>query len=456
MIYFCYIASLIVYAIDPYISIKVLCQTFEKKSSNLRYYIGSGIGLYILVLIKQIVAFQNVPAIINMIFFPVLILYLICFCILLLKNKLWSKLFVIGLLFILSTVMDFLTVGSWLLFTNVPLEDMTNFGVINCLMTINARFLGLLIYKLIFIKYKDTGKNYIAIFKELLPVVLCNLILEIPVMALFNNMQLINYKISTLYGIMFGQIVIVLCVSIYMIMIHLKKQRNAMQMVLKMQQMEIELSSYQSIAETTRQVRQIRHDMKSHLFLTRSYIEKGELEMAIDYINNLYTIIQEADTTFCLDNLLLAAILSEKGKLAKTQSIRFDIRITVNNFQIEDRDLNCMLSNILDNAVEAQQFVPLEQRYIDLEMYHFSNRISISCENSMSKKPSFNTLGKLVSTKSEGFGEHGLGIDIIREIARKYHGFCTIDYTDTRFTIKVVYPIGEMRGDWNETDYTYC
>ena len=43
---------------------------------------------------------------------------------------------------------------------------------------------------------------------------------------------------------------------------------------------------------------------------------------------------------------------------------------------------------------------------------------------------------RLVTLKEEH--GHGLGLDSIRHVAERYHGYCAVSHTDDEFTVKVV------------------
>ncbi len=85
--------------------------------------------------------------------------------------------------------------------------------------------------------------------------------------------------------------------------------------------------------------------------------------------------------------------------------------------------MSSLLSNLLDNAIEAAQ--QTETSYIKFEIFKYKAYYDICVENSFMGKNSIVHSGfHLLSTKSNSV-MHGYGTQIIEDIARKYDGDST-------------------------------
>jgi sensor histidine kinase regulating citrate/malate metabolism len=102
---------------------------------------------------------------------------------------------------------------------------------------------------------------------------------------------------------------------------------------------------------------------------------------------------------------------------------------------ISDRDLHSLLTDVLRNALEAQDDVKISNRYITLKLERQKPYFIITCENSKTGAI-IEVNGRFRSTKS-GLGR-GLGILSIEHIAERYSGSVTIKHDSTHFIITVM------------------
>jgi sensor histidine kinase regulating citrate/malate metabolism len=103
---------------------------------------------------------------------------------------------------------------------------------------------------------------------------------------------------------------------------------------------------------------------------------------------------------------------------------------------IPDTDLCILLGNILDNAIEASEQVTDEKGYIDLELNDSNEILSIHCSNNYHIEPIMQN-GKLVTTKTSRI-LHGIGMQNIADMVKKYDGSMEYQYSDQVFSIDVL------------------
>ena len=99
-------------------------------------------------------------------------------------------------------------------------------------------------------------------------------------------------------------------------------------------------------------------------------------------------------------------------------------------------DLTTIVSNLLDNAVDAVLELPEEQRYIHFAVAFQMGEIMIHVEN-----PTKNDLKRegntVVSTKE---GHFGLGLKNVEMVVKKYKGDFKTDVEDGIFTAAITIP----------------
>ena len=125
-------------------------------------------------------------------------------------------------------------------------------------------------------------------------------------------------------------------------------------------------------------------------------------------------------------------------KLSTLDNVEVLISGYVGNYaDIADVDLACILGNILDNAIEAQDHVISSKRIELLFLRKNSNRIII-CKNTV-KESVLQNNQRLKSTK-EAPELHGMGHQIVETTVKKYNGLIDYFEKDDMFGVQIVLP----------------
>ena len=102
-------------------------------------------------------------------------------------------------------------------------------------------------------------------------------------------------------------------------------------------------------------------------------------------------------------------------------------------------DLNILLGNMLDNAIEAVNSLPEENRVIDLKLHTDDHFFRITEKNTFSGSVNINQDG-LVSSKPEN-GYHGFGSQSMKYIVDRYNGQMALDVNENVFILHVIIPM---------------
>ncbi|MBR6646973.1 MAG: sensor histidine kinase, partial [Clostridia bacterium] len=158
------------------------------------------------------------------------------------------------------------------------------------------------------------------------------------------------------------------------------------------------------------------HDEKNHLATIKSLSDNKETN---DYIDRLCGEIKVSSLFGNTENKMLDLVLNKYSYICENDDIRFNVTVkTANLTFIENTDLVTVMSNMLDNAVEAAKVSA--EKYIDLSINRTNGFDIITCTNSCDKKPQ--SIGKMLKTTKTDDGLHGLGVNSIRRIVKKYNG----------------------------------
>ena len=192
--------------------------------------------------------------------------------------------------------------------------------------------------------------------------------------------------------------------------------------------------------ETTRKIRQFRHDMKLHLSAVRELAEKKDTDGIISYIDELSNGPGMGKSDFANSgNLLLDGLLNQAYERAVKAKIQMKLRLEIPyKLNISDADLYVILGNALENALEASEKVPQEEgRLIELSLVYKNGDLRIGIRNRYAEEPRKDSKGTFLSSKI--YSEyHGIGLYYIRETVKKYHGFMDIHTENKIFSLVIV------------------
>ena len=128
---------------------------------------------------------------------------------------------------------------------------------------------------------------------------------------------------------------------------------------------------------------------------------------------------------------ILNYIVEEVGKFGG--KVTTDIKI-VENLQIDDFDMNIMLSNLLLNSYEAIQ--KSEKKELEIIMKYDRGILKLRIKNT------FNGVirvkqDRLLTTKGNT-QEHGIGLESVKKIVEKYNGEMKVDHTREEFWVDIL------------------
>lgn len=102
---------------------------------------------------------------------------------------------------------------------------------------------------------------------------------------------------------------------------------------------------------------------------------------------------------------------------------------------ISEVDLNIILGNLLDNAADA--LAKVDKKILDIKIKYERGILYISIYNSYNGKIIVDKRGKLLTGKLEK-ENHGLGLESVERIVKKYNGISKISYEEHIFKIDIM------------------
>lgn len=192
--------------------------------------------------------------------------------------------------------------------------------------------------------------------------------------------------------------------------------------------------NYQALHKEQKEYAQNYHDFNNHLIALKSLISDGSYEKALAYIDKVQRPMNAVNSLMRTGVDIVDAILNTKEQLARDYGISIHIQADFpTNSNLEPADICAILSNLLDNAIEACLKMPASQeRFIRFSCGSNNNIFIIKVKNSVAQDP-FDKNGKLPTTK-ENKKIHGLGLKSIASAAERYDGIATYSCKNNVFT----------------------
>ena len=197
---------------------------------------------------------------------------------------------------------------------------------------------------------------------------------------------------------------------------------------------EILQKYYTEVENMYARMRGWRHDYRHHIQAMKVHAAKGEYAEIDRYLDMLDQDLTNVETVVKTGNRMADAILNSKLSLAEQKEIRIkaEARIPV-SLTVSELDLCTIISNLLDNAMEACMELPPQERLIRVYMEMKGNYLYFALTNTAKgeKKHSFR------STKGKG---HGLGLSRVDAAVKKYGGYVTRASEDGAFSTEILLP----------------
>lgn len=217
----------------------------------------------------------------------------------------------------------------------------------------------------------------------------------------------------SVYALVFTTAIFLANIAIMYIIYCLEKmERELLHSTLLSQQMEVQTKSIIALEKSYRAQRTSAHEFNHHLHAISSLLQKEQYDTATQYIGQLTN--QQSTRIFCINshNPIIDAILNQKYQFATEQGIDMQFKVNdLSNITIPTDSIVVLLSNLLDNAIEACS------RYTSSKIIRFSmisgNTIFLTIDNT--SLPVAIVDGEIATTKANK-NDHGYGLINVKRI----------------------------------------
>ena len=249
-----------------------------------------------------------------------------------------------------------------------------------------------------------------------------------------------DFSAVRLYVLVAVAVVVISNISVYFILHQVQKLlKGKYELRLMQEKIAFERTRAKEVGAMWHKICGVRDDMQNHLSVISKKLKNEETAACEAYIDALLPSVENTGMLIRSGNTVLDYLVN--SKLCHLGDIQVKVSGYVGRLEhIEDADLACMLGNILDNAVEAQQNVTEDKR-IELHFLVKNGNFSIVCKNTV-KESVLTTNRNLRSTKNDAH-EHGLGHQIVEAVVEKHGGLIEYFEQDNMFGVQIILPLTE-------------
>lgn len=268
------------------------------------------------------------------------------------------------------------------------------------------------------------------------------LLLVIPAMSVIVLSALMLGEPPKMYAILISGCMLMINISVFYLYnvlienyIHLRDNDIYKQQTYAYQnQLEV-------IMESGNRVRALRHDMKNHILALQVLVQRNEAEETNKYLDSMKNFMTNPEEYVKTGNDTVDSLLNYKIQKANEVLNVVETKISIpEQLCLRSFDLNVLLGNLLDNAIDASMqtedkklkiTIRLDRGILFLNIYN-------SCQRIADGKSDFS------DTTKEDKVNHGIGLKNVRRIVEKYHGDITFLYENGSVETNVMMYVKEM------------
>ncbi len=202
--------------------------------------------------------------------------------------------------------------------------------------------------------------------------------------------------------------------------------------------LEQEIRMYENQFEIIRQsqinTRSLKHDMKHHLKMLSDLVSSGDKEAALKYLSDMGAFMDNSEVFISSGNERIDSILNYMIEKAKNANIHITWKIQIpEQIEISTFDINVILSNLLDNALNALSDIP--DPTLEILIKYDRGILCINIKNNCNhEQASIHDIHSVFEPENE----HGYGLKNVQRIVKKYHGSLSAECVNNVFNTSIL------------------
>lgn len=259
-------------------------------------------------------------------------------------------------------------------------------------------------------------------------------LIVIPLLSVLLAFFLAIYSKENYMVFAASSVVLVINIALFFIVdiIIQNQTETATQSILKEQNESLK-SQLEIMIEASKNINILKHDFINHNAIVCAMIDEGDVENAKRYLGAMSAEVSNIKGTVC-GNIVIDSVLNFKSKKAADKGLSIKANITVPDyFGVDQFDLNCILSNLLDNAIENTDIRISPE--VTITIAYNKNMLAVEVSNAYAGGVKF--LNDLPRTGKANMLEHGFGLQSVKKVVKKYDGELLFETENSCFKTKI-------------------
>ncbi len=212
-----------------------------------------------------------------------------------------------------------------------------------------------------------------------------------------------------------------LMLYLYNLLLHSISQQYEMEMLKT--QLQAYANQLNVVLRGEEKIKALRHDIKHHLNELMLLANKHDVAEIQKYIGEMNSFLKNPNEIVASGNLEIDSVLNFMLQKAEKELKTVDIKVMLPEKVRHSFDINVMLGNLLENAIEAAG--KTENKYLSVHIKLKRGILKVKIENSFESCilcEEQNRKDTILKTTKPFTEQHGIGLKNVKKIVEKYNG----------------------------------
>lgn len=320
----------------------------------------------------------------------------------------------------------------------------------------------------LFVNYRDGGAyNQIYAVISLFLIFMCELVIEkmitihkdaedaqnislvlMPICSIIVITLLIYTDTCTDIGLTIVSIGLLianfLMLYLYNLLLHSISQQYEMEMLKT--QLQAYANQLNVVLRGEEKIKALRHDIKHHLNELMLLANKHDVAEIQKYIDEMNSFLKNPNEIVASGNLEIDSVLNFMLQKAEKELKTVDIKVMLPEKVRHSFDINVILGNLLENAIEAAG--KTENKYLSVHIKLKRGILKVKIENSFESSCTLcekqNRKDTILKTTKPFTEQHGIGLKNVKKIVEKYNGTMAVTAQEGIFCVNLLLYMARM------------
>ena len=320
----------------------------------------------------------------------------------------------------------------------------------------------------LFVNYRDGGAyNQIYAVISLFLIFMCELVIEkmitihkdaedaqnislvlMPICSIIVITLLIYTDTCTDIGLTIVSIGLLianfLMLYLYNLLLHSISQQYEMEMLKT--QLQAYANQLNVVLRGEEKIKALRHDIKHHLNELMLLANKHDVAEIQKYIDEMNSFLKNPNEIVASGNLEIDSVLNFMLQKAEKELKTVDIKVMLPEKVRHSFDINVMLGNLLENAIEAAG--KTDNKYLGVHIKLKRGILKVKIENSFESsyilRKEQNRKDTILKTTKPFTEQHGIGLKNVKKIVEKYNGTMAVTAQEGIFCVNLLLYMARM------------